>query len=243
MGISDELARLAELHDAGAISDAEFTSAKTKLIEAIGTDSHPARRAWHQRSGVWVAIAVACWLIVGPVLWLTGVLFVRTSQPFLYVLFGSVATAAASLWVATLMARRRWTRIVLAGFAALFLVGGTFSMATYVEALEFEAFEGCEQLPVEFVESFDPDRIARHPPGTETVMVDPEACARTFDDPQSMSRNLIIELDGSTPMSVKSVRRLTWALWLGLFVAPPALVASFRRVLRSENWLTPAPGR
>ena len=52
MNITDELERLSRLHQTGALSDIEFTQAKSRLLSQTGTSEDDAFSFWQRRRAV-----------------------------------------------------------------------------------------------------------------------------------------------------------------------------------------------
>jgi hypothetical protein len=187
-------------------------------------------RVWYHRGGVWAAIAGSLGLLGGIVAFMASLLVGDPAAVLIGFLTAGLVTAG--LWLATLMAERRWTRIPLGVFAGLLLVLGLWGWYNFLQADEQDAFAGCEQVPVDFLAPFEPERVAALPPGTETAEIDPAQCARTFDNPQTIYPELLAQIDGPPPMHIVDFHRILWAVFIVLWLVPPVLLVLFRKRLK-----------
>jgi hypothetical protein len=210
-----------------------LVSFRGRIRPAVLTQAELRRGAWYRRAGAWLTIAVSLGSLIVMVAVIGNALDEILGASVLgFMLAGLVA---ASLWLATVTAARRWTRWLLGTVATLFLLFGSFGWTGFLQADEREALRGCELIDMESLALYWPARAAGLPPGTETTEIHPTLCARTFKDPRSIPEGLRAQLDGKPPMYVGDLHRILWVGFVVLWVAPPILIVAFRRHLKRDE--------
>ena len=64
MNMTDELERLSRLHKDGALSDIEFTQAKSRLLSQTGTSQDDAFSCWQKRRAVRCFVGLVVFALV-----------------------------------------------------------------------------------------------------------------------------------------------------------------------------------